>query len=127
MRAMKSASTAALVGIWTILLTAFVVTILYVGRQLLIPLAAMLTFLLAPLVGYIERWIGRIAAVLIVVKVVNFLQTTSLIAQTTLRSVLGQAPLDDLLSQRESINLKLQEIIDRQTEPWGVKVTAVEV
>ena len=48
-------------------------------------------------------------------------------AQTTLRSVLGQAPLDDLLSQRESINQKLQEIIDRQTEPWGVKVTAVEV
>src|ERR1700726_2135764 len=69
MRAMKNASTAALVGIWMILLTAFVVTILYVARQLLIPLAlaAMLTFLLAPLVGYIERWIGRIAAVLIVV------------------------------------------------------------
>src|ERR1700737_5311413 len=62
-----------------------------------------------------------------VVKVVNFLQATSLIAQTTLRSVLGQAPLDDLLSQRESINLKLQEIIDRQTEPGGGKVTAVEV
>jgi regulator of protease activity HflC (stomatin/prohibitin superfamily) len=62
-----------------------------------------------------------------VVKVVNFLQATSLIAQTTLRSVLGQAPLDDLLSQRETINQKLQEIIDRQTEPWGVKVTAVEV
>src|SRR5713226_2115265 len=61
------------------------------------------------------------------VKVVNFLQATSLIAQTTLRSVLGQAPLDDLLSQRESINMKLQEIIDRQTEPWGIKVTAVEV
>src|SRR2546422_3241425 len=60
-----------------------------------------------------------------VVKVVNFLQATSLIAQTTLRSVLGQAPLDDLLSQRESINQKLQEIIDKQTEPWGVKVTAV--
>ena len=69
MRAMKSTSTAALVGIWTILLTAFVVTILYVGRQLLIPLAlaAMLTFLLARLVGYIERWIGRVSAVLIVV------------------------------------------------------------
>src|SRR5437588_5465616 len=61
-----------------------------------------------------------------VVKVVNFLQATSLMSQTTLRSVLGQAPLDDLLSQRESINLKLQEIIDRQTEPWGVKVTAGE-
>ena len=66
---MKNASAAALVGIWTILLTAFVVTILYVGRQLLIPLAlaAMLTFLLARLVGYIERWIGRVSAVLIVV------------------------------------------------------------
>src|SRR2546427_1967711 len=60
-----------------------------------------------------------------VVKVENFLKATSLMSQTTLRSVLGQAPLDDLLSQRESINLKLQEIIDRQTEPWGVKVTAV--
>src|SRR2546426_5909446 len=62
-----------------------------------------------------------------VVKVENFLKATSLMSQTTLRSVLGQAPLDDLLSQRESINLKLQEIIDRQTEPWGVKVTAVEI
>src|SRR5262245_392861 len=62
-----------------------------------------------------------------VVKVENYLKATSLIAQTTLRSVLGQAPLDDLLSQREAINVKLQEIIDRQTEPWGVKVTAVEV
>ena len=62
-----------------------------------------------------------------VVKVENYWKATSLIAQTTLRSVLGQAPLDDLLSQRDVINLKLQEIIDRQTEPWGVKVTAVEV
>jgi len=62
-----------------------------------------------------------------VVKVENFWKATSLIAQTTLRSVLGQSPLDDLLSQRESINQRLQEIIDRQTEPWGVKVTAVEV
>jgi regulator of protease activity HflC (stomatin/prohibitin superfamily) len=62
-----------------------------------------------------------------VVKVENFWKATSLIAQTTLRSVLGQAPLDDLLSQRDSINQKLQEIIDRQTEPWGIKVTAVEV
>jgi predicted PurR-regulated permease PerM len=71
MRATKNASSAALVGIWVILLAAFVVTILYVGRQMLIPLAlaAMLTFLLAPLVGYIERRIGRIAAVLIVVAV----------------------------------------------------------
>jgi len=62
-----------------------------------------------------------------VVKVENFLKATSLIAQTTLRSVLGQASLDDLLSQRDVINKKLQEIIDRQTEPWGIKVTAVEV
>jgi regulator of protease activity HflC (stomatin/prohibitin superfamily) len=62
-----------------------------------------------------------------VVKVEDFLKATSLIAQTTLRSVLGQASLDDLLSQRDVINKKLQEIIDRQTEPWGVKVTAVEV
>src|SRR2546428_7028980 len=62
-----------------------------------------------------------------VVKVENFLKATSLMSQTTLRSVLGQAPLDDLLSQRESINQKLQEIIDRQTEPWGIKVTAVGV
>jgi regulator of protease activity HflC (stomatin/prohibitin superfamily) len=62
-----------------------------------------------------------------VVKVENFWKATSLIAQTTLRSVLGQASLDDLLSQRDSINAKLQEIIDRQTEPWGIKVTAVEI
>jgi regulator of protease activity HflC (stomatin/prohibitin superfamily) len=62
-----------------------------------------------------------------VVKVEDFWKATSLIAQTTLRSVLGQSPLDDLLSQRELINQKLQEIIDKQTEPWGVKVTAVEV
>ena len=62
-----------------------------------------------------------------VVKVENFLKATSLIAQTTLRSVLGQASLDDLLSQRDVINQKLQEIIDRQTEPWGIKVTAVEI
>lgn len=62
-----------------------------------------------------------------VIKVENFWKATSLIAQTTLRSVLGQASLDDLLSQRDVINQKLQEIIDRQTEPWGIKVTAVEV
>jgi regulator of protease activity HflC (stomatin/prohibitin superfamily) len=62
-----------------------------------------------------------------VIKVENFWKATSLIAQTTLRSVLGQASLDDLLSQRDAINLKLQEIIDRQTEPWGVKVTSVEI
>ena len=62
-----------------------------------------------------------------VVKVENFLKATSLIAQTTLRSVLGQAELDELLAHREKINLTLQEIIDRQTDPWGIKVTAVEV
>src|SRR5262249_22462408 len=70
------------------------------------------------------RVIDPIAAV---VKVENFWKATSLIAQTTLRSVLGQAELDELLSHREKINLTLQEIIDRQTDPWGVKVTAVEV
>jgi regulator of protease activity HflC (stomatin/prohibitin superfamily) len=62
-----------------------------------------------------------------VIKVENFLKATSLIAQTTLRSVLGQAELDELLSHREKINLTLQTIIDRQTDPWGIKVTAVEV
>jgi regulator of protease activity HflC (stomatin/prohibitin superfamily) len=61
------------------------------------------------------------------VKVENYLQASTLIAQTTLRSVLGQCELDELLSQRDKINLKLQEIIDRHTAPWGVKVTAVEV
>jgi len=62
-----------------------------------------------------------------IVKVENFLKATSLIAQTTLRSVIGQAELDELLSHREKINQRLQEIIDRQTDPWGIKVTAVEV
>lgn len=62
-----------------------------------------------------------------VVKVENYLKATSLIAQTTLRSVIGQSELDELLAHRESINQTLQEIIDRQTDPWGVKVTAVEV
>ena len=57
----------------------------------------------------------------------KYLKATSLISQTTLRSVLGQAELDELLSQRDKINLRLQEIIDRQTDPWGIKVTAVEV
>ena len=60
-------------------------------------------------------------------KVETFLKATSLIAQTTLRSVLGQAELDELLAHREKINQTLQEIIDRQTDPWGIKVTAVEV
>jgi len=70
------------------------------------------------------RVVDPIAAV---VKVENYWKATSLIAQTTLRSVLGQSPLDDLLSQRDAINLKLQEIIDKQTEPWGIKVTSVEM
>jgi regulator of protease activity HflC (stomatin/prohibitin superfamily) len=60
-------------------------------------------------------------------QVTDFLFATSQFAQTTLRSVLGQVELDDLLSQRDKINRQLQEIIDRHTEPWGVKVSAVEV
>src|SRR6186713_1160137 len=62
-----------------------------------------------------------------VVQVENFLLATSQISQTTLRSVLGQSELDDLLSQRDVINHKLQQIIDSQTEPWGIKVSTVEV
>src|SRR6201987_5133983 len=62
-----------------------------------------------------------------VVRVENYLKATSLISQTTLRSVLGQEQLDELLAQRGKINLRLQEIIDRQTDPWGIKVTGVEV
>jgi regulator of protease activity HflC (stomatin/prohibitin superfamily) len=62
-----------------------------------------------------------------VIQVENYLYGTSQLAQTTLRSVCGQAELDDLLAERETINQKLQEIIDQQTEPWGVKVRAVEV
>jgi regulator of protease activity HflC (stomatin/prohibitin superfamily) len=62
-----------------------------------------------------------------VVKVADFVRATSLIAQTTLRSVLGQSDLDHLLSQRDQINQTLQEIIDQQTDAWGIKVTAVEV
>ncbi len=62
-----------------------------------------------------------------VVKVEDFLKATSLIAQTTLRSVIGQAELDELLSQREKINQTLQEQIDRATDPWGIKVVTVEV
>jgi len=70
------------------------------------------------------RVVDPVAAV---VKVENYLKATSLIAQTSLRSVLGEAELDELLSHRDKINQTLQEIIDRQTDPWGVKVTAVEV
>jgi len=62
-----------------------------------------------------------------IVEVENFLMATSQFSQTTLRSVLGQSELDDLLSQREKINQKLQQIIDTHTEPWGIKVSNVEV
>jgi regulator of protease activity HflC (stomatin/prohibitin superfamily) len=62
-----------------------------------------------------------------IVHVFNYGMATSQIAQTTLRAVLGQSSLDELLGQRDKINQTLQAIIDRQTEPWGVKVTAVEV
>lgn len=64
---------------------------------------------------------------LAVVRVVDHIRATSQIAQTTLRSVLGQSDLDEILGQREQINHRLQQIIDEQTEPWGVKVSAVEV
>jgi regulator of protease activity HflC (stomatin/prohibitin superfamily) len=62
-----------------------------------------------------------------VINVEDFLYATSQLAQTTLRSVLGQADLDELLSAREKINEELQTILDRQTDPWGIKVTNVEV
>ncbi len=62
-----------------------------------------------------------------VVKVLDHIRATSLISQTTLRNVLGQSELDELLSQRETLNQKLQKIIDEQTEPWGVKVSIVEI
>ena len=59
-----------------------------------------------------------------IVSVENFLYATSQLSQTTLRSVLGEVELDGLLSQRESLNRRLQEILDEQTDPWGIKVTA---
>ena len=62
-----------------------------------------------------------------VLAVENYMYATSQLSQTTLRSVLGEMELDDLLSEREKINLKLQDIIDARTDPWGVKVTSVEV
>jgi len=61
-----------------------------------------------------------------VVEVENYLYATSQLAQTTLRSVVGQAELDELLSQRDKINLRLQDILDKHTEPWGIKVSLVE-
>jgi regulator of protease activity HflC (stomatin/prohibitin superfamily) len=62
-----------------------------------------------------------------ILAVQDYLYSASQIAQTTLRSVLGQSQLDELLAKRDEINVELQRIIDQQTEPWGVKVTAVEV
>ena len=62
-----------------------------------------------------------------IVRVYNFMDATSQVAQTTLRAVLGQSSLDDLLGARDKINDKLQTIIDRQTEPWGIKVGTVEL
>jgi regulator of protease activity HflC (stomatin/prohibitin superfamily) len=62
-----------------------------------------------------------------IVQVENYLRATSQIAQTTLRSVLGQVDLDHLLAERESLNERLQAIIDQQTDPWGVKVSVVEL
>jgi regulator of protease activity HflC (stomatin/prohibitin superfamily) len=64
---------------------------------------------------------------LAILEVTNFLYSTSQLSQTTLRSVLGESDLDGLLGQREKINLRLQEILDTHTSPWGVKVTMVEV
>ena len=62
-----------------------------------------------------------------IVEVENYLYATSQLAQTTLRSVLGEVPLDDLLSQREKLNLRLQEILDQHADPWGIKVALVEI
>lgn len=62
-----------------------------------------------------------------VIKVLDHIRATSLISQTTLRNVLGQSELDELLSQREKLNQALQKIIDEQTDPWGVKVSIVEI
>jgi regulator of protease activity HflC (stomatin/prohibitin superfamily) len=62
-----------------------------------------------------------------VVEVENYMYATSQLAQTTLRSILGQAELDDLLSERDRLNTQLQQILDSQTDPWGIKVSSVEV
>ncbi len=61
------------------------------------------------------------------IEVENYLYATSQLAQTTLRSICGEAELDELLAEREKINTKLQEILDKQTDPWGIKVTNVEI
>jgi len=62
-----------------------------------------------------------------VIQVENYLYSTSQLAQTTLRSILGQVELDGLLAERETLNIKLQEVLDKHTDPWGIKVTLVEV
>jgi len=62
-----------------------------------------------------------------IIEVENYLYATSQLAQTTLRSILGQADLDDLLAERDRLNMQLQDILDRHTDPWGIKVTSVEV
>ena len=61
-----------------------------------------------------------------VVQIENYLYATSQLAQTTLRSIIGQSQLDELLSERDKINIELQDILDKQTEPWGIKVSLVE-
>ena len=75
----------------------------------------------------IRRSIGLIHPRLAVVEVENYLYATSQLAQTTLRSVLGEAELDDLLAEREKLNARLQEILDQHTDPWGIKVSLVEI
>jgi regulator of protease activity HflC (stomatin/prohibitin superfamily) len=62
-----------------------------------------------------------------VLKVADYIKATSLISQTTLRSILGQHELDEILGQRDKLNARLQEIVDEQTDPWGIKVSAVEI
>lgn len=62
-----------------------------------------------------------------VIQVENYLYATSQLSQTTLRSILGQVELDELLAERETLNIKLQEVLDKHTDPWGIKVTLVEV
>ncbi len=62
-----------------------------------------------------------------VIQVENYLYATSQLSQTTLRSILGQVELDELLSEREKLNVQLQEVLDKHTDPWGIKVTLVEV
>jgi regulator of protease activity HflC (stomatin/prohibitin superfamily) len=68
-----------------------------------------------------------VAPIQAVVEVTNFLYATSQVSQTTLRSVLGEVELDELLSQREKLNVRLQAVLDQHTGPWGIKVTMVEV